>query len=94
MTAFSDAVLVCALAITWLATLAFFRLSTPIQRIHVVTLINVFGGGFIVLAAFLSDGLTSRSLKCLFVCLAAVIFGALMAQVTGRALHVRGGERL
>lgn len=93
MTVAYDVALAGAVAIIWLATLAFFRLSTPLQRIHVVTLVNVLGGGLVVLAAFLSDGLTARSLKCLFIWLVAAALGALLAQVTGRALHLRNGER-
>jgi multicomponent Na+:H+ antiporter subunit G len=93
MTAAYNVSLACAVVAVWLATLAFFRLSTPLQRIHVVTFVNIFGGGLIVLAAFLSDGLSSRSLKCLLICFAAVAFGSLLAQVTGRALHLRDGER-
>lgn len=93
MTVAYSVVLTCAVAIIWVATLAFFRLSTPLQRIHVVTFVNVLGGALIVVAAFLSDGLSSRSLKCLFICLAAVAFGSLLAQATARALHLRDGDR-
>jgi multicomponent Na+:H+ antiporter subunit G len=86
-------VLAGAVALIWAATFAYFRLSTPLERLHVVTFINVLGGGLIVLAAFVSDGMSSRSLKCLLVWLASLVFGALLAQVTGRALHLRDGER-
>lgn len=93
MTVACDAVLAAAVVLIWFATVAFFRLSTPLERLHVVTFVNVLGGGLIVLAAFFSDGLSSRSLKCLLVWLAALICGALLAQVTGRALYLRDGER-
>jgi multicomponent Na+:H+ antiporter subunit G len=88
-----DAALASAVATVWLATVAFCRLSTPLQRMHVVTLVNVLGGGLIALAAFLTDGVSSRSLKCLFIWLASIAFGAVLAQVTGRALNLRDGER-
>ena len=93
MTVAYDAALAGAVVTIWLATIAFFRLSTPLQRIHVVTFVNVLAGGLITLAAFLSDGLSSRSLKCLFIWLASLAFGALLTQVTGRALYLRDGER-
>lgn len=93
MTVAYDAALAGAIATIWLATIAFFRLSTPLQRIHVVTFVNVLGGGLITLAAFFSDGLSSRSLKCLFIWFVSLAFGALLTQVTGRALYLRDGER-
>ncbi len=92
MTIACDAALAGAVVMIWLATIAFFRLSTPLQRIHAVTFANVVGGGLIALAAVLSDGATSRSLKCVFIWLASLIFGALLAQVTGRALHLREAQ--
>jgi multicomponent Na+:H+ antiporter subunit G len=77
----------------WLATAAFIRLRTPLERIHAVTFLNVVAGLLIVAAAILTDGLTSRSLKCALLLVAVLAIGALLSQVTGRALHVRQGER-
>lgn len=93
MTIAYDAILACAVLMIWLGALAYFRLSNPLQRIHVVTFGNVVGGGLVVLAAILSDGATSRSLKCVFIWLASSAFGALLAQVSGRALYLRARER-
>jgi multicomponent Na+:H+ antiporter subunit G len=93
MTVICEAVLVSAVAIIWLATCAWFRLETPLQRMHAVTMVNVVGGALIVTAAFLSDGVSSRSLKCLLIWLLSLAFGALLAQVSGRALYLRDGER-
>lgn len=93
MTIAYDAVLACAVLTIWLGTIAFFRLSTPLQRIHVVSFSNVVGGGLVVLAALLSDGASSRSLKCVFIWLASSVFGALLAQVSGRAVHLRERAR-
>ena len=88
-----DAVLAVAVLMVWLATIAFFRLPTPFQRIHVITFVNIVAGGMITLAAFLVDGISSRSLKCAFIWLITLPIGALLSYATGRALHVRGGER-
>ena len=93
MTIAYDAILACAVLTIWLGAVAFFRLSTPLQRIHVVTFSNVTAGGLVVLAALLSDGVSSRSLKCVFIWLASSAFGALLAQVSGRALHLRAREQ-
>lgn len=85
--------LALAVAAVWLATLAYLRLSTPFQRLHVITFVNVVAGGLILLAAFLDDGVSSRSLKCAFVWVIMLPIGALLAHATGRAFLVREGER-
>jgi multicomponent Na+:H+ antiporter subunit G len=88
------AIVLAAMVLTvWLATIAFFRLPTAFQRIHVITFVNVVAGGLAMLAAFLGDGVSSRSLKCAFIWLATLPIGALLSHVTGRALHIREGER-
>ena len=92
MTVAIDIVLTIAVAAAWLATLAFFRLATPFERLHAVSLINV-TSGLIVLAAFLADGLSSRSLKCALIWMATLSIGAITSHVTGRALFFREGER-
>lgn len=92
MTVAIDIALAIAVLAAWLATLAFFRLATPFERLHAVTLINV-TSGLIVLAAFLADGLSSRSLKCALIWMATLPVGAITSHVTGRALHFREGER-
>jgi multicomponent Na+:H+ antiporter subunit G len=87
------ALLAAGVAAAWLATLAFMRLRTPFERLHVITFVNVAALSFVVVAAFVADGVSSRSLKCAFIWLATLAAGALLAHVTGRALHVREGER-
>jgi multicomponent Na+:H+ antiporter subunit G len=77
----------------WFATFAFIRLRTPFERIHAVTFLNIVAGLAIVAAAILTDGATSRSLKCVLLLVAVLAIGALLSQVTARALHVREGER-
>jgi multicomponent Na+:H+ antiporter subunit G len=93
MTAVVAVFLAAAVITTWLAAIAYFRLRTPFQRIHVVTLLNIVAGLGVLIAALLGDGITSRSLKCAFIWFIVVIAGALLAHVTGRALHLREGER-
>ena len=93
MTAAVDVVLAAMIFTVWLAMTTFFRLPTPFQRIHVITFVNIVAGGMVMLAAFLGDGVSSRSLKCAFIWLATLPLGALLSHVTGRALHVREGER-
>ena len=45
------------------------------------------------LAAWLTDGLSPRALKCTAIWLATLLIGALLSHVTGHALHIRDGER-
>ena len=85
--------LALGVASAWLGTLAFLRLSTSLERVHVVTFVNFAAGAPVTLAAFLADGISSRSLKVALIWLATLLFGALLSQVTGRAIHLRGGER-
>jgi multicomponent Na+:H+ antiporter subunit G len=88
-----DILLSIAVAAAWFTVIAYFRLHTPFERLHAVTFINIAGTAPIVLAAFLSDGVGSRSLKCAFILVFLLPASALLAHVSGRALHVREGER-
>nr|WP_246482116.1 monovalent cation/H(+) antiporter subunit G [Methylorubrum zatmanii] len=82
-----------AVASVWIAALALWRLRTALERLHTVTFVNVAGGGAVLLAAWLTDGLSPRALKCAAIWLATVLVGALLSHVSGHALHLRDGER-
>ena len=88
-----DVLLAIAVTAAWFTVIAYFRLRTPFERLHAVTFINIAGTAPIVLAAFLSEGVGPRSLKCAFILVLLLPASALLAHVTGRALHVREGER-
>ncbi len=75
---------------TWLACAGFVRLRTPLDRLHCVAFVNVTSGFFLVLAAFLADGLSARSLKILLIGLLGVVFSAAGGHVIGRAVLQRG----
>ncbi len=81
------------LATAWLGTIAFVRLRTPLERVHAVTFVNVATGGCVTLAALLADGISGRSLKCVAIWIATMLIGSLLSHTTGRALHLRDGER-
>lgn len=93
MTIATAILLALAVLGSWLAVAIFVRLRGPLERIHMVTAINVAGGGPMAIAAFATDGVSSRSLKCALIFVALVIGGALLSHVSGRALHLRAGER-
>lgn len=88
-----DVLLAAAVLATWVGVIAFVRLRTAFERLHVVTFVNVAAGGFMVIAAFLTDGFSSRSLKVAFLLVIVLTIGALLGHVTGRALYLREGER-
>ena len=85
-------VLALGVAATWLGAAALLRLR-PLARLHAVSFVNVVGGGAITLAAWLSDGATPRTAKILLVWFVLLLAGALSSHVTGRAIHLRTGER-
>jgi multisubunit Na+/H+ antiporter MnhG subunit len=93
LTAVSDILLAVAVSASWLAAIAFLRLRTAFDRLHVVTFINVATGGALALAAAATDGASSRTFKCFAIWIAMVLFGALLTHVSARALHLRSGER-
>ncbi|HET7307573.1 MAG TPA: monovalent cation/H(+) antiporter subunit G [Gammaproteobacteria bacterium] len=90
----SACLLAFAVLMAWIATLAFLRLRTPFERLHVVTFFNIVTGGAATAAVIAADGFTQRTFKCLLIWLAMVGAGALLSHATARALHLRGGERL
>lgn len=85
--------LALAVAFAWIAALALWRLRTALERLHTVTFANIVGGCPVLLAAWLTDGLSPRALKCAAIWLATVLVGALLSHVIGHALHIRDGER-
>lgn len=88
-----DALLAFAVLSVWIAAVAFLRLRTSLERLHVVTFVNVVAGGAITIAAILHDGISARSLQCIFVWIVLATVGALLAHATARALLVREGQR-
>ncbi len=93
MTWLSGVALALGVAAAWLGAIAFVRLRTPLERVHVVTFVNVATGGLMTLAALLADGISGRSLKCIAIWIVTMLIGSLLSHTTGRALHLRDGER-
>lgn len=92
MTLAIDACLTVGIVASWLGAVALLRLS-PLGRLHAVSFVNVAAGGSVTLATCLTDGLSTRSGKVLLIWLVLMLTGALSAHVTGRAIHLRSGER-
>jgi multicomponent Na+:H+ antiporter subunit G len=88
-----DALLAFAVLTAWIGAIAFLRLRTHFERLHVITFVNLVGGAAITIAAVLHDGLSGRTFKCVFTWIVIVVVGALLSHATSRALHLREGER-
>ncbi|HEY9111324.1 MAG TPA: monovalent cation/H(+) antiporter subunit G [Rhodanobacteraceae bacterium] len=93
MNAAVDALLAFAVLSAWIGALAFLRLRTSFERLHVITFVNVVAGGAITAAAALSGGMSARTLQCIFVWIVVVTAGALLSHAIARALHMREGAR-
>ena len=91
-------VLVCALLAiavlsTLLATIAFARMTTSLERLHPGGFVAGVSGGAIVGAGFATVGGPGSSIKLLLLVIVLVLSGALANHAIGRALHLRGGGR-
>jgi multicomponent Na+:H+ antiporter subunit G len=85
-----DGLLVVAVASLWLTAIAFARLKTPLDRLHCIAFANIVGGGALMLAAFVADGLAIRPAKILFILLVNLLAGAAMSHALGRTATYRG----
>ena len=69
------------------------RLRSPLDRLHAVAFVNVAAGIALAAAAFLEDGVSTRSIK--LACLVAVVLvmGAAASHAAGRAILLRDGPQ-
>jgi multicomponent Na+:H+ antiporter subunit G len=84
-----DALLILAVLCIWLGCVGFARLRAPLDRLHCVAFVNVTASVSLAVAAFVADGVSSRSLKVLLIAVLVLLGGAAGAHVTGRALLQR-----
>lgn len=90
---FVDVALAIAVLAAWLGTAGFYRLASPLDRLHCATFINVVAGGGILIAACLADGASVRVAKLVILILAMLLTGAAVAHATARALLLRRALR-
>lgn len=83
------AFLTVAVACVWLGCLGFARFGSAYDRLHCVTFVAVTAGFFVVVAAFVADGISDRTLKILLFFLLSLANGAAVAHATGRAVMRR-----
>ena len=80
------ACLLLTVAAVWLGVLGAARLRDPLDRLHAVTFVNIAGGAAVTAAAFVTDGVSGRSLKITLMVLLSWAIGAALAHATDRAL--------
>jgi multicomponent Na+:H+ antiporter subunit G len=85
-----EALLMVVVGAGWLGVAGFARLRTPLDRLHCVTFVNVVCGFSLVAAGFVSDGLSSRAIKILFIVALSLLSGTAMSHATGRSIIQRG----
>ena len=86
-------VLVPTIAAIWIGCLAALRLPAALDRMHAVTFVTIAGSTGLTLAAFVADGISTRSLKILGLSLLLVVASAALSHATGRALLIREGRK-
>ena len=64
-------------------------MPTTLDRMHCVTFLNATAGLAATVAAFVADGFSDRALKMLLITIVALVTGAALAHVTGRAVLIR-----
>ena len=84
-----DMLLGVAVLSAWLASLAFLRLRTALDRLHCASFVNIATGIAVTLAVFVEDGLSSRASKTLALLAILIISGAATIHAAGRTLLVR-----
>ncbi|KST56628.1 cation:proton antiporter [Methylobacterium sp. GXS13] len=80
------------IAITWLASLALWRLPRALERLHVLAFLNVTTSVLVTAAAFLADGVSGRSVKILLIMVVFLAWAAVLSHVSGRAMLMREGR--
>jgi multicomponent Na+:H+ antiporter subunit G len=81
-----------SVAMAWLGVIGLSRMRGALDRVHCVTFVNVAAGGAITVAAFLTDGISDRSLKILLIFVVNLVSGAAISHMTGRAVTQRDAE--
>jgi multisubunit Na+/H+ antiporter MnhG subunit len=84
--------LILAVLAAWVGAISFLRLGTALERIHSVTYVSVVTLGALTLAGLFTEGITPRTCKLAFLCVANLATGALLSHATARTIHLRGGQ--
>ena len=88
-----DLCLTLAVLAAWLGTIGFVRLRSALDRLHCATFVLASSGPLVALAAFLDEGVTTRSIKIAVLVVVLLATGAVTGHAVGRALLLRNGPQ-
>lgn len=88
-----DLCLAGAVLSAWLGCFGAIRMPSALDRIHAVAFTNIAAGLFVAAAAFLADGLSTRSVKLACLVAFVAVTGAAVSHAAGRALMLRDGPQ-
>ena len=88
-----DLCLALAVACVWLGCFGALRLRRPLDRLHAVAFVNASAGILVAVAAFLADGVSTRSVKLACLVAFVLVAGSAVSHAAGRALALRDGPQ-
>ena len=86
-----DICLAIAVLAVWLGCFGALRLRSALDRLHAVAFINAAGGIAVTVAAFVDEGVTTRSVKLAALVVVVLVTGSAVNHAAGRALVLRDG---
>lgn len=86
-----DACLALAVLSVWVGCFGALRLRSALDRLHAVAFTNAAAGTFTAVAAFLDDGISTRSVKLACLVAFVLVTGSAVSHAAGRALALRDG---
>ncbi len=88
-----DICLAVAVLSVWLGCFGALRLRSALDRLHAVSFVNAAGGIAFAAAAFVDEGITTRSVKLAALVAVVLVMGAAVNHAAGRALLLRDGSK-
>ena len=88
-----DLCLGLAVLCAWIGCFGALRLRSALDRLHAVAFTNAAAGVLIAVAAVLTDGISTRSVKLAGLVAFMLVTGAAVSHASGRALALRDGPQ-
>lgn len=93
MTIAVDLCLALAVLSAWIGCFGALRLRSALDRLHAVAFVNASAAVLVGVAAFLADGISTRSVKLAGLVIFMLVTGAAVSHAVGRALSLRDGPQ-
>lgn len=85
--------LALAVLSVWVGGFGALRLRSSLDRLHAVAFVNAAAGAFTMLAAVLTDGISTRTVKVVCLLAFVLVTGSAISHAVGRALALRDGPQ-